>query len=139
VIPDPKEGWLKSLTVGHIWVFDRKTGKLHKLLLETTPDHFMAATVSTDGKRLYATSRTPPRMGKLKDGTPFRGVFSIVQCWNTNDWKLAWTAEGQLGAPWALGMSPDGKRVAVSDGAGVWLFDGTKGEPRGGLVKYSDN
>jgi WD40 repeat protein len=133
LIPDPKTVWT---TAGHIWVFDRRSGKLHKTLPDTAPDNFMAVNVSADGKRLYATTSTPVMPGVLKNGTRFTGSFSSVVCWDTDTWKPAWTATGQPGSPMALGESPSGKRVVLSDTTGVVLFDAKNGEPRGGLVEH---
>jgi hypothetical protein len=96
----------------------------------------MAVTVSADGKRLYATTTTAPMPGLLKDGTPILGIYSTILCWDTRTWKLAWKANGQPGTPYALGESPSGKRLVLSDTTGVGLFDTQKGDPRGGLVEH---
>jgi len=134
-ITDPDTG--KTRTVGLVSVFDRKTGKLHQTLPDTAPDHYMAVTFSADGKRLFAVTRSQEMKGLLPNGTPVRRSYSEVRCWDTATWKQEWATLGQPGSGWALGVSPSGTRIVMSDFAGVWLFDAKNGEARGGLVKTS--
>jgi RNA polymerase sigma factor (sigma-70 family) len=134
-ITDPDEG--TNRTVGLVSVFDRKTGKLHKTLPDTARGHFMAVALSADGKRLYAITQSRMLPGVLPNGTKFRGTYSEVRCWDTTTWKQEWVSLGQPGSGWALGVSPNGKRVVIADSSGVWLFDAKNGEARGGLVKTS--
>jgi RNA polymerase sigma factor (sigma-70 family) len=134
-ITDPQNG--ETRTVGLVSVFDRKTGKLHKTLTDTAPGYFMAVTLSADGKRLYAATRSRTVPGALPDGTKFHGSYSEARCWDTATWNQEWVTLGQPGSAWALAVAPNGTRVVMSDFAGVWLFDTKKGETRGGLVKTS--
>lgn len=134
----PEDG-TNGRQVGHIWVFDRTTGKLHKTLAENTPGYFMDVTTSADGKRVFAGTTSAERPGVLPDGTKFSALFSEVWCWDATTWERGLSAWGHPGMVNALAASPDGRRVALADGSGVWLFDAKSGGPRGGLLKYTED
>jgi RNA polymerase sigma factor (sigma-70 family) len=105
----------ESKIIGHVKVWDRKTGKLYKTLIDPTEGYFRAIVFSKDGKHLFAGSPGPERK-RVMNGRRFNTPASLVHCWDTKDWGRFWTVESDGGGVvWALDVSPDGRTVAVSD------------------------
>lgn len=121
--------------IGYLWVFDRKTGELDRTVLENVrTDYVRQFTLSADGRKLYVPTHTPRRK-VMRNGVLTEMSFSSLQCWDTQTWEMDWAHEGEPNIVTCLTVSPNGKRVVVSDTSGCYLLDAATGEPKGGLVK----
>jgi RNA polymerase sigma factor (sigma-70 family) len=132
---DPIPGGGGCMCIGYLWVFDRKTNAVEKTLIGHRPtDYVRLIALSADGKKLLVPTHTPPRR-VVRNGQVQMQSFSSLQCWDTETWELDWAHEKEAGTVTAVTVSPDGKRVAVSDTSGCFLLDARTGDEKGGLVR----
>lgn len=132
---DPIPGGGGCMCIGYLWVFDRKTGEVERTLIGHRPtDYVRLIALSADGKKLFVPTHTPPRR-VVRNGQVLMQSFSSLQCWDTETWELDWAHEREAGTVFAVGPSPDGKRVVVSDTGGCFLLDAKTGDEKGGLVR----
>jgi WD40 repeat protein len=103
----------KSLS-GDFRIYDLATSKIILQSSESDSDYFRTLAFSADGKRVYATASSPPQ-SKVMRGKLMPMHCAQVHCWESPDWKKAWTAVGEMGRPHLLAVHPDGGRVVVSE------------------------
>lgn len=122
-----------SMLYGYVWVIDRKSGELERTLVNDRSDYVRLLALSPDGGKLYVpasrfSARAQPN--RVLPNPPYE-----FQCWDTETWEMTWVATHETPQTVSgVAVSPDGKRVAVSDGEGYHLLDAKTGERKGGLI-----
>jgi RNA polymerase sigma factor (sigma-70 family) len=122
---------------GHVKVWERATGKLHRALLEGTDGFVKAVAFSPDGKQCYAATTVNLGAQAQPNGALVGRLVSAVHCWETATWQPRWEARGEGGMVFGLAPTPDGRQLAVADSAGLWLVaDTAMGRPRVELATH---
>jgi WD40 repeat protein len=123
-VPHPGGG---SKCAGSLSVYDHTTGELLKTLDQDRGD-WIDFTLSADGKRLFAWTQTGESRARVRDGMKFSSGVGEVACYDTAKWTRLWAVERDFGFNLKAAPTPDGKRVLVADGDGLWHLDAATGE-----------
>ncbi|MFT3880362.1 MAG: sigma-70 family RNA polymerase sigma factor [Gemmatales bacterium] len=124
-MPNPNNSRLFGMPVGHVKLWDARTGKLIETLFDNSDGDVKALAFSKTANHLYVATTT-------KMGEPFQTKDGLVgllggsyQCWDISLGKKLWEAQGKGGITFNIALSPDGKKLAIANSAGGWLINDT--------------
>jgi RNA polymerase sigma factor (sigma-70 family) len=111
---------------GSLRVWDWKSGRLERTLVEKADGYFRGVAFSRDGTRLVAGCQGP---NVQRDSVIY--ASSLVSCWEVRRWRRLWATQGLYGDVWSLDIAPDGQSLTSSDTSGAALLDACLGRVSG--------
>ncbi len=121
----PNDPRLFGNSHGHVKIWNLKTSKVEQTLFDWSEGHVNSIAFSKDGNSFFAATTCKLGQPMQTNNGLVQTLGSLYQCWDVSDWKVKWDATSKGGEVFGTALSRDGKRLAVANSAGFWLFPDT--------------